>query len=65
MSEDQTTQLIGIFKTMIHDHGMPRAIEDIANPEFQALAQAHVDEFHEARDEYESDCTLTGVAKNK
>ena len=58
MSEDKTTQLIGIFKTLIHDHGLPQGVEHISDPEFQAFAQAHVDEFDEARDECESHQTL-------
>lgn len=58
MSEDKNTQLIGIFKTLIMDHGMPQAIGDITDPDFQALAAAHVDEFDEARDECESAFTL-------
>jgi hypothetical protein len=40
------------------DHGMPQAIADITDPDFQALAAAHVDEFDEARDECESARTL-------
>ncbi len=58
MSEDKTTQLIDIFKTLIHDHGLPQAVTEISDPDFQAFAQAHVDEFDEARDEYESHLTL-------
>lgn len=58
MSEDKATQLIGIFKTLIRDHGLPQGVTDIRDPEFAALAEAHLDEFHEARDECESDSTL-------
>lgn len=58
MSEDKTTQLINTFKTLIQDHGLPQGLEHISNPEFQAFAQAHVDEFDEARDECESHQTL-------
>lgn len=58
MSEDKSMQLIGIFKTMIKDHGMPRSLDEITDSDFHALASAHVDEFDEARDECESDLTL-------
>jgi hypothetical protein len=58
MSEDKTAQLIGIFKTLIQDHGLPQGIEQISDPDFQAFAQAHLDEFDEARDECESHLTL-------
>lgn len=58
MSEDKSSQLIGIMKTLIRDHGMPQGIGDIRDPDFQALAEAHFDEFVEARDECESDLTL-------
>lgn len=58
MSEDRTTQLIDIFKTMIEDHGLPQGASEIRDPEFQAFALAHVDEFDEARDECESHRTL-------
>jgi hypothetical protein len=58
MSEDKTTQLIGIFKTLFQDHGLPQGVEQISDPDFQAFAQAHLDEFDEARDEVESHQTL-------
>ncbi len=58
MSEDRNAQLIGIFKTLIRDHGMPRTLNDITDPDFLALAESHIDEFDEARDECESDLTL-------
>lgn len=54
MSEDRNAQLIDIFKTLIMDHGLPRSINEISDPEFLALAQAHMDEFDEARDECET-----------
>lgn len=58
MSEDKSSHLVGILKTMIRDHGMPRTIEDITDADFRSLAVAHIDEFDEARGECESDLTL-------
>ncbi|TWF50403.1 hypothetical protein [Neorhizobium alkalisoli] len=58
MSEDKTAQLVGIFKTLIRDNGMPQNIAEITDPEFLAFAEAHIDEFDEARDECETDRTL-------
>jgi uncharacterized protein (UPF0147 family) len=58
MSEEQNTQLIGLMKNLMRDHGVPRSIEDIADPDFRSLATAHVDEFDEARGECEAELTL-------
>lgn len=58
MSEDKTNHLIGMFKTLIKDHGMPKTVNDITDADFHTLAVAHIDEFDEARDECESDLTL-------
>lgn len=58
MSEEQNTQLIGLMKNLIRDQGMPRSINEIADPDFRTLATAHVDEFDEARGECEAELTL-------
>jgi len=58
MSDDKSTHLIGMLKTMIKDHGMPQTPNDITDAEFRSLAVAHIDEFDEARGECESDLTL-------
>lgn len=58
MLEEQNTQLIGLMKNLMRDHGIPRSIEDIADPDFHSLATAHVDEFDEARGECEAELTL-------
>lgn len=58
MSEDKSTHLIGILKTLIKDHGMPRTLDEITDADFRSLAVAHIDEFDEARGECESDLTL-------
>ena len=58
MSEDKSTHLIGILKTLIKDHGMPRTLDEITDADFRNLAVAHIDEFDEARGECESDLTL-------
>ena len=58
MSDDKSTHLIGMFKTLIKDHGLPRSVDDITNADFRTLAAAHIDEFDEARGECESDLTL-------
>ena len=58
MSEDKSTHLIGILKTLIKDHGMPRTLDEITDGDFRSMAAAHIDEFDEARGECESDLTL-------
>ncbi len=58
MSEDKSTHLVSVLKTMIRDHGMPRSLDEITDPEFRTMAVAHIDEFEEARDECASDLTL-------
>jgi hypothetical protein len=58
MSEEINSQLIGLMKNLIRDQGMPRTIDDIADPDFRSLATAHVDEFDEARGECEAERTL-------
>jgi hypothetical protein len=58
MSEDQNSQLVGIFKTLIKDLGMPKTVDDITDPIFHAAAAPHIDEFDEARAECETDLQL-------
>lgn len=58
MSDDKNSHLIGIFKNLIRDHGMPRTLDEITDGDFRSLAVAHIDEFDEARGECESDLTL-------
>jgi hypothetical protein len=58
MSDDQSNQLVGIFKTIMKDTGLPRCLDDINDPAFQAAAAAHIDEFEEARAECETDRLL-------
>jgi hypothetical protein len=58
VSEYQSSHLVGMLKNFMKDHGLPKSLEDIGNLEFRSLAAAHVDEFDEARDEFESDLSL-------
>jgi hypothetical protein len=58
MWNDQSYQLVGIFKTIMKDTGLPRSLDDISDPAFQAAAAAHIDEFEEARAECETDLLL-------
>ncbi|WP_327209967.1 hypothetical protein [Rhizobium leguminosarum] len=58
MSDDRNAQLVGMLKTMLVDHGLPSSMEDIADPELNALAAGHRDEFDEARAECEAERTF-------